>query len=67
MSERQFGDPPRNGKQSQITYGRPAPTPFQVEIRVNGRLEVTRRFCTKEEAEQFAYGVLPGTRTWPDS
>ena len=53
MSDLQFGDPPKNGKQVLLTGGHAAPTPYHVEVRVDGELKATKMFGSKEEAEKF--------------
>ena len=50
MSEFQFGDPPKNGKQVKVTGGHPAPTPYHVEVWVDGKLQGTRKFGSEAEA-----------------
>jgi hypothetical protein len=53
MSDTQFGDPPKNGKQVVVTGNHPAPTPYHAEVRVHGTLVETRCFTTKAEAQNF--------------
>lgn len=53
VSEFQFGDPPRNGKQVNVTGGHSAPTPYHVEIWVDGKLKDTKVSHSKDEAESF--------------
>jgi len=53
MSDDKFGKgPPKNGNQVNITFGHPAPTPYHVEVWVNGALSHTRKCGSKAEAEQ---------------
>ncbi len=54
MSDLKFGDnPPKSGKQARLTGGHGHPTPYHVEVWVDGHLINTRKFACKADAERF--------------
>lgn len=56
MSESQFGAPPKNGKSVLLKNGNPPPTPFHVEVWIEGRLTSTTKFANFDEAKRFQQG-----------
>lgn len=58
MSESQFGAPPKNGKRALLKHGNPLPTPFHVEVWVEGKLMSTTKFADIDEAKRFQRGEL---------
>jgi hypothetical protein len=54
MSDLKFSDnPPKNGKSVRLISGQPAPTPYHVQVWVNGVLSRTQVFASKNEAERY--------------
>lgn len=53
MSESQFGAPPKNGRSALLKYGYPLPTPFHVEIWIDGKLTSMAKFADIDEAKRF--------------
>lgn len=54
MSDLKFSnEPPKNGKSARLITGMPGPTPYHVEVWINGVLSHTRPFASKDEAERY--------------
>lgn len=62
MSDLRFGGAPKNGKQVLLKRGNPQPTPYHVEVWIDGKLVETRKFATDAEARKFQSVEVARTR-----